>query len=189
MPAKTLTPAQLDKLLADIDAISRDPDRDRLVVLLSFKSGLRVAEIAALRWTHVRDAAGNLADAVQIAAGIKGGSGRAIPMHADVAAALDRLSGRQGCTASAAVVRGRNGQPMSANSLQRYLARLYARAGLEGCSSHSGRRTFITGLARCANAFGCSIRDVQRVAGHRHLASTSPYLEPSPGTAMLVRSL
>ena len=53
----------------------------------------------------------------------------------------------------------------------------YADVDLIGCSSHSGRRTFITNVARKISSVGGSLRDVQALAGHSSLAVTQRYIE------------
>ena len=53
----------------------------------------------------------------------------------------------------------------------------YVETGLIGCSSHSGRRTFITNAARQITTVGGSLRDVQMLAGHSSLAVTQRYIE------------
>jgi integrase len=50
---------------------------------------------------------------------------------------------------------------------------------LVGCSSHSGRRTFITNAARKISSVGGSLRDVQALAGHSSLAVTQRYIDGS----------
>jgi len=70
-----------------------------------------------------------------------------------------------------------------------WFKRLYDRLELEGCSSHSGRRTFITRLARRSGLHDCSIKDVQNLAGHAHLGTTEAYIEPSPNVARLVAAI
>ena len=54
---------------------------------------------------------------------------------------------------------------------------LYSRLGFDGCSSHSGRRTFITQAARKIVPAGGSLRDVQELAGHASLQTTQGYIQ------------
>ena len=53
----------------------------------------------------------------------------------------------------------------------------YRKLGFEGCSSHSGRRTFITNAARRISSVGGSLRDVQALARHASLSMTQRYIE------------
>lgn len=66
---------------------------------------------------------------------------------------------------------------MTARSTVNWFASLYAELGLIGCSSHSGRRTFITRSARLLARIGGSLKDVQELAGHRHLTTTEGYIQ------------
>jgi integrase/recombinase XerD len=50
---------------------------------------------------------------------------------------------------------------------------LYKKAGIEGASSHSGRRTFITTLA----SKGIGVRVLASLAGHRSIAVTQRYID------------
>jgi integrase/recombinase XerD len=59
-------------------------------------------------------------------------------------------------------------------------ARWYRELGFQGCSSHSGRRTFITNTARKISTVGGSLRDVQMLAGHTNLRTTQRYIEATP---------
>jgi len=51
--------------------------------------------------------------------------------------------------------------------------RIYKMAGIDGASSHSGRRQFVTQLADR----GINARLVQVLAGHKHLSTTQRYID------------
>jgi len=75
------------------------------------------------------------------------------------------------------VIKPERGNKFSANAVAVFFKRLYKKLGLIGCSSHSGRRTFITKCARKVSLIGGSIRDVMMLSGHRNLASVQAYID------------
>jgi integrase len=174
--AKILGSRDVADLLAFAEC-SRHPIRNRVIVLLSAKAGLRAGEIAGLTWDMVLDASGQIGTCIELRDhAAKKGSGRLIPMHPDLADALSVW--RQASTGwSGHVVRSERGGPMAALSIVVWFKRAYAYLGLDGCSSHSGRRTFITRAARLVHEAGGSLRDVQLLAGHRSIQTTQRYID------------
>src|ERR1700755_323051 len=86
--AKTLSTDHIDDLLFFAER-SRHPLRNRLIVLLSVKSGLRAAEIAKLAWDMVLNASGEVGGVIELQDRIaKKRGGRAIPLHSDLEMAL-----------------------------------------------------------------------------------------------------
>jgi integrase len=153
-----------------------DPPRARTMLLLSLRAGLRAGEIARLDWDMVLDARGALSWSMAVTDDIaKKGSGRRIPLHPELRAALKGLA-KQGHK-TGPIIRSRNGTPMRPNSVVNWFAAFYAAIGAAGCSSHSGRRTFITHAARNAHRAGASLRDVQLLAGHRSIEVTQGYID------------
>ncbi len=65
--------------------------------------------------------------------------------------------------------------PWEVHSLAQTFALLYEGAGLEGASSHSGRRKFLTTLANK----GTAIHILKTLAGHRSISTTTAYLYSS----------
>jgi integrase len=80
-----------------------------------------------------------------------------------------------------AVIRSERGgaRGLRPGSVVNWFRRLYAELGLNGCSSHSGRRTFITNAARLVFKAGGSLCDVQQLAGHRSIDQTQAYIDAS----------
>ena len=178
--AKIVSPAQ-EKALLGYVATTRYPARDRVMFLLSMKAGLRAKEIAALTWAMVTDAQGQVADALQLPNRASKGptGGRTIPLYPDLQQALVALQTARSdmATAERPVLFSERGGGLSAATVRLWFHRLYTALQMDGCSSHSGRRTFITRAARCVSQVGGSLRDVQELAGHTSLAMTQRYIE------------
>ena len=153
----------------------RYPARDRVIVLLSLKAGLRAAEIAKLTWPMVTEPDGRVGLVISLQDAVaKKGSGRTIPLHPALRAALVRL--RRDSPGGPVIVSERGGA-MRPSSIVNWFAIRYRKLGLDGCSSHSGRRTFVTRAARLVFRAGGSLRDVQQLAGHKSIDQTQAYIE------------
>jgi integrase/recombinase XerD len=147
--------------------------------LLSIKAGMRALEIASVTYGVVTDAEGEIADVMALEnRAAKGKSGRVIPMHPDLKAALAPLH-RRGKKARPdwPVIHSERDRGLSPGAVAVWFHRLYAGLGMIDCSSHSGRRTFITRAARKISEAGGSLRDVQMLAGHANLGTTARYIE------------
>jgi integrase/recombinase XerD len=68
------------------------------------------------------------------------------------------------------VIRTNRVEGTSAQVIVKMFDSWYHAFGFDGCSSHSGRRTFITNAARNIGRFGGSLRDVQALAHHSSIA-------------------
>ena len=87
--AKLISDSVLQRMLAHVRRHSPTPARDRVMILLSVRAGLRAAEIAKLTWRMVLDARGRVGDMLVVTDRIaKKRGGRRIPLHADLRAAL-----------------------------------------------------------------------------------------------------
>jgi integrase/recombinase XerD len=147
-----------------------------VIVLLAAKAGLRAGEIANLTWDMVLDPTGDIGSVIELRDhAAKNGSGRLIPAHPDLCQALAAY--RRLSTGIGPVIRSERGGPMTPLSIVVWFNRAFRNIGLTGCSSHSGRRTFITRAARLVHRVGGSLRDVQLLAGHRSIQTTQRYID------------
>jgi integrase/recombinase XerD len=178
--AKIVTDKQVRAVLAELET-RRYPRRDRVMFLLSIKAGLRAKEIASVTWGMVTDSEGDIADVIALENRASKGKagGRHIPVHQDLKAALVALYRDRGDKArpELPVIHSERDRGLSAAAVVVWFHRLYAGLGMVGCSSHSGRRSFITRAARKISEVGGSLRDVQALAGHSSLGTTARYIE------------
>ena len=182
--AKTLNKKQIDQLLWYVSTL-RHARRNEIVVLLSVRAGLRAKEIAGLKWAMLTDAEGEITNNIHLTdIALKGRSGRIIPTNTQLRLKLqdwlqEAAKQRGFDIASSHVITTERSARTQAQAIVNMFAAWYADVGLVGCSSHSGRRTFITNAARNITSVGGSLRDVQALAGHSSLAVTQRYIDGS----------
>jgi integrase/recombinase XerD len=182
--AKVLTDTQVRALVRHVAHETEAPERNTVIVLLSFKAGLRAKEVAMVRWRMVLDAEGHVGDVLRLENGAsKGRSGRPEGLHPELRAALVALQAIETPEPNDFIVRFRKGSRDAvtrSNTVQWLFRERFSKLGYHGASSHSGRRTFITNLARRISQHGGSLRDVQSAAGHVNLQTTQRYIDGNP---------
>jgi integrase/recombinase XerC len=162
-------------------ATTRYPARNQVMLLLSMKAGLRAKEMASLTWAIVTDAQGQVAEVLHVPNRASKGKtgGRTIPLHPDLQTALVMLQTARGdiATPERPILFSKRGGGLSSATVRLWFHRLSTSLKMDGCSPHSGRRTFITRAARKVSQVGGSLRDVQELAGHTSLAMMQRYIE------------
>jgi len=181
--AKTLSDKQIKLVLLHLET-TRNSTRNRVIFLLSVKSGFRAKEIASLQWKMLVNSDGQMMDSIHLTNTASKGksSGRVIAIHKDLKKALDELyeqiSGKKSFDVhSAFAITTERSNHTSPQAIVNTFQRWYSELGFIGASSHSGRRTFITNVAKKISAVGGSMRDVQSLAGHSNLQTTQRYIE------------
>ena len=181
--AKTLSDTELTKLLSYLKS-TKNPKRNRLMVLSTYWSGMRVGEVAALRVKNVLNEDGTLKREVYLEPfQTKGNSSRIVYLPEKLMIEIENYLNANPFLKSNRdqplfiPERGRKNDgsitSFTADSLTHTFIRFYRNAGIENASSHSGRRTFITNLA----SKGVSARVLQDLAGHKHLSTTQQYID------------
>ncbi len=175
--AKTLTAAQTKAILIHLEG-TRWAERNRLIFLLSVKAGLRAKEIANLTWPMVTASDSSISDIIQLQdKASKGDGGRTIPMNKDLKSALESYRDAPYRKSGDYVLTSERANHMSASAISNWFRDMYGKLGYEGCSSHSGRRTFVTNGAKRIVEAGGSLRDIQQLVGHKSLQTTQRYIE------------
>lgn len=182
--AKIYSESQVKQLLNHFQ-ISRYPLRNKVILLLSVKAGLRACEIAGLQWQHVlNDECTDIADCINITDKIAKGqkSGRNFSMSEPLRDALRELyhAKKKKPKYEDEIILNQQGYAMDGMGISQKFCYWFRLLKWKGYSSHSGRRTFITNCARKVSMFGGSIEDVRDLAGHTCLSITQKYIEKNP---------
>jgi len=174
--ARALNEKQLKNAIARTSQY-RNGLRNKCIIELTCFAGLRAKEVGGLRWEHILDNDGKVGLDIRLTNDIaKGTSGGVIPVNATLRQTLIELYG-SGKNSKAAIIQSEQGKGMKTQSIINLLWNHYKLCDIEGASSHSGRRTYITSLARKVSLVGCSLKDVQILARHKNLQSTQRYIE------------
>ncbi len=164
LPKRAATPLTRAELVRVIDAAT---PRERLCVILGAYAGLRISEIAALRYEDVRRDEGIL-----VVRGGKGGKDRVVPLAKRIADELDPDGhGR---------ILNVGGQHVG------YIIRdALRRAGVDA-RPHDLRHTFGTEAARVSNG---NVVLVAQLMGHESIQTTQRYIGWTPAGAEIVQQL
>jgi len=175
--ARVLNPQELRRVLDHV-ATRRHSARNRAMLLLTHYAGMRVAEVAALRINDVLNGDSTIRGEIRLMPDqTKGKHARTVylneRMQKELAQYIKAIKIKD-VTKPLFYTQKQDG--FSANSLTQYFFYLYRNVGLMECSSHSGRRGFLTGLANK----GTAIHILKSLAGHRNISTTATYLYSSP---------
>jgi integrase/recombinase XerD len=172
--AKTLTPAELDQVLAYI-CMHSYPLRNRVMLLTGMWSGARVGEIASLSVSDVMHTDGKVRAEVRLTAEqTKGRQPRTLFLPQKLRDELQTyLDLRRPVNHANPLFITAGRKAFSANVMAQHFFWLFKRAGIDGASSHSMRRSFITNLA----AKGIGVRVLASLAGHRCISVTQKYID------------
>jgi integrase/recombinase XerD len=182
--ARVLTERELRKVLAYCSS-QPHAERNRAMLLCTHLAGMRVGEVSALRICDVLAADGTVKDEIHLSASqTKGNKGRTVYVAQRLRDELTKyMHARFGIRNLLAVTytdtqlalfptQKSPARGFTPNTLCQLMHLIYKRAGIEGASSHSGRRSFITKLADK----GVGVHVLMHLASHKSIATTQRYI-------------
>jgi integrase/recombinase XerD len=186
--ARILTSREYRKVLIYISG-HRHASRNKAMLYMSHLAGLRVGEISHLTLADVLNEDGSIKDEIYLSPDkTKGDRGRTVLLpkklqdevhnYLSIRFRLKDLRAVSQTDTSRALFYSQRhpSDGFSPNTLAQYFHYLYKHAGIEGASSHSGRRFFATKIAEA----GTNPKVLQNLLGHRNLQTTMRYVEVSP---------
>jgi integrase/recombinase XerD len=174
--AKTLNNDEIRKVL-DYVATRKHSERNRAMIFTIFNTGMRVNEVANLRYKDVVDGEGVIRREIRLSAeDTKTKEARVVFVNDKLHKELTRYVKSYkpiNTNLKFFYSQKRASDGYSPNTLAQFFHYLFNRAGIAGASSHSGRRSFITNLANK----GVGVRVIMGLSGHRALSSVQCYID------------
>jgi integrase/recombinase XerD len=174
--AKTLNNDEIRKVL-DYVATRKHSERNRAMIYTIFNTGMRVNEVANLRYKDVVDGEGAIRREIRLSAeDTKTKEARIVFVNDKLHKELTRYAKSYkpvNANLKFFYSQKRASDGYSPNTLAQFFHYLFNRAGIAGASSHSGRRSFITNLANK----GVGVRVIMGLSGHRALSSVQCYID------------
>ena len=175
--SKTLSDTELQRAL-DYTATTKAAVRNRAILLLTHWAGMRIGEVASVRYSDVLNADKQVLSEIHLAANqTKGSKSRVVLLS-------ERMQHELAIYIAAHPPKDMN-RPLfptqraygfTPNTLTHVINGLYRQAGLNGATSHSGRRGFLTRLSEK----GVSVRVMMQLAGHSQMSTTQRYIDTRP---------
>ena len=185
--ARVLNEKELNLLLLYINT-RRHSARDRLMVLMTFFAGMRIKEVVATRLKDVLANDGTIKYEINLSAEqTKGKYGRTVVLPEKLRKEIQHYLNERFTDKELIALTYSNqlDKPLfatqkragfDANTACYHFHMLFKAAGLDGASSHSGRRSFITKLS----AKSVPLKVLMEMVGHRNLQTTQRYIEVTP---------
>ena len=169
------------KRLLKVVSTTKHPERNRLVIMLSYLAGLRACEIAAIKVGDVITQLGQgwevNSEVVLKSSQTKGKKAQTVVISSllrkEIADYYKRIEHETDSQDS--LIGSQKTGSFTSQTIQNLFRSLYQQAGIANASSHSGRRTFITQLSER----GVSVRVIQELARHTSLSTTQRYIDVS----------
>ena len=172
--AKSLTSVDVKRVLEFI-ALKKHSARNRAMFLVALYAGLRVGEVASLRYMDVLGVDDEIRDEIRLDASItKGNVARTVFVNTKLRKELaNYIKAVPYKHLADKLFYTQKNEGFTANTLTQFFYYLFVSIGIAGASSHSMRRTFITTLANK----GVSVRLLASLVGHKNISTTQFYID------------
>ena len=182
--ARVLNEKELNLLLLYINT-RKHAARDRAIVLMTFFAGMRIGEVAATKIKDVLANDGTVKHEINLTAEqTKGRHARTVVLADKLRREIQTYLQTRFSTKEliALTYSDYSNKPLfatqkragfDANTLTYTMTMLYKAAGLNGASSHSGRRSFLTHLS----AKAVPLKVLMTLVGHRQAQTTMRYID------------
>jgi len=155
-----------DEVRKLLNAPDREKTRDRLILRILYRCGLRVSELTSLKIEDI-----NFDEGMITIRGGKGDKDRIVPVDDET---LDLIQLYKGDADEGVLILSQRNDPLSTRQIERIVKRYADEAGIKkNVYPHMLRHSF---AVHCLKS-GMNLRSVQKMLGHSSLTTTQIYLD------------